>query len=234
LPSLQNRVLFLTVWSLLVLLQFVLARLLIDSGALPGTIAIHWGVSGAPDGFAQAEWFLYFITALYLSLLLPLGFLTFGTERKLLSQVFFPVIASVSVFMLVLFSGSLFMQVGGAGQQTTLPVSVLLGIVSIVLIVSVLLALAKPVIVLSDSLQIKLYGLSLLRVEFSTLVGAQVTDLRTRDFGGLGIRYAKKTLAFIPNSGPGVLISTNFGESIAVRSQEPKLLVEEITKKIGS
>ena len=233
-PEQKFRIIFLALWLSLALGHFGLSQFFIAGGLLPARVAIHWGTSGDPDGFADASWFSYVITGLYLILLLILGYLTFSRKRRLLRQVFFPVVASVSSFLLFVLSGSLFMQVGSSGEGSVLPVTLILLLTLVLTLGLLTLALAKPSVRLTNNLQVYLLGIKVLAIEFSSLSGAKEIELRARDFGGLGIRYARGTLAFMPSAGSGVLIATNYGESIAIRSQESKNLAEEITRRIES
>jgi hypothetical protein len=56
--------------------------------------------------------------------------------------------------------------------------------------------------------------------------------LKPSQFGGLGIRFAKGKVAFIPSKGSAIEILTNNGEVILVRSNQVDNLIAAITPKI--
>ena len=87
--------------------------------------------------------------------------------------------------------------------------------------------------VIGDDLRVQVRGITLLQLSFSELQAVELTQLKARDYGGLGIRYARRTLAFIPTPGDGVLLTTGFGESVAVRSKNAEILRSAIAAKIG-
>jgi hypothetical protein len=92
--------------------------------------------------------------------------------------------------------------------------------------------LTTPQVLLGEDLRVQLLGFTFLRLKFSELTGVSEIEIRARDYGGLGVRYANKTLAFIPRAGRGVLVTTSFGESLAIRSNSPELLIPAISARI--
>ena len=122
-------------------------------------------------------------------------------------------------------------QVGKRADEVS--VSLWVWVLLVLIPVGLIFALLRaPSVVLGKDLRIQLLGITLLRLQYSELTGVTEIELRARDYGGLGVRYANKTLAFIPRAGKGVLIATSFGESLAIRSDSPELLVAAISARI--
>ena len=215
--------------SLLVVGQFILFRALIASGDLPDPIAIHWGFSGQPDGFSDANAYLLGITVLYLVMLFLLSYFGFVLGRRLLQPLLFGLTAVMFSFLFLLFSLTILIQVGNSAEQAILSPWMILAIIALPIGLAGF-GLRKPTVELGRELVVKLGSIPALRLSMARITGAEEVELRAVDYGGLGIRYAKQTLAFIPSSGPGVLVRTNFGESVAIRTDQPKELVAKITK----
>lgn len=232
-PSSRVRVLALGVGLLAIIGQFLLTQYLISAGLLPDPIATHWGFSGEPDGFGPAGAHSILVSGIYLALLALMGYLSFGLKRRLLQPLLFSIAGFVSGFMFVFFSFTTYMQIGLSAQEARIEPWLMLSLL-IVPFTMVALVLGTPKVSLGKDLRVYVRGLNLLTLSFESLERVEAFELRAIDFGGLGIRYGKKTLAFISTAGPGVLITTNFGESVAIRSESPELLLAAISAKIGS
>lgn len=227
----RKRVLALALIASFVLGQYLFIRDLIAQGELPNPIAIHWGFSGEPDGFSDPTSFLRGITIVYLVLLVMMAFVGFAVKRRLLRPLLFGFFGFFIVLLATIFSVSILVQVGRSPEEVSVSlwVWVLLLLFPVALVAAIL---TSPRVLLRTDLRIQMLGLTLLKLEFADLTGVREVQLLARDFGGLGIRYSSRTLAFIPRAGKGVLISTNFGESVAVRSDTPELLVSAISARI--
>jgi hypothetical protein len=92
--------------------------------------------------------------------------------------------------------------------------------------------LSMPRISLSDKLRIQLWGLTFLGLEYQEIAQIRASELKPSQFGGLGIRFAKGIVAFIPSKGPAIEITTKAGEVILVRSNQVENLMAAITPKI--
>lgn len=223
------RLLVIGLASLLVVGQFILFRALIASGDIPNPLAIHWGFSGQPDGFSDANAYLFGVTVFYLAMLFLLSYFGFVLRRRLLQPLLFGLTGLMFSFLFLLFSLTVLIQVGIEAEEAALSPWMILAILTIPLGLAVL-GLRKPQVDVGGELIVKLGSISALRLQLGSITAAKQTELRAIDYGGLGIRYAKKTLAFIPSGGPGVLIHTNFGESVAIRTDKPEELVAKINK----
>lgn len=215
--------------SLLVVGQFILFRALIASGELPDPIAIHWGFSGQPDGFSDANAYLLGVTSFYLAMLFLLSYFGFVLRRRLLQPLLFGLTGLMFSFLFLLFSLTVLIQVGAAAEEAVLSPWMILAILAAPLGLAAF-GLRKPQVELGKQLVVKLGAVPALRLDRANIISAESAELRALDYGGLGIRYARKTLAFIPSGGPGVLVRTNFGESVAIRTDRPEELVAKINK----
>jgi hypothetical protein len=212
--------------------QFLLVQSLLASGLLADQIAIHWGFDGRPDGFSDTNAYSLGVTGAYTALLAMLAFFTFGIKRRLLKPLLFGVTAFVQLFIFGLITGTTLMQIGTPAEEAVIEPWILISLLAIP-IAMVSLVLGAPKVVLGEDLRVQVRGITLLRLDYSEVQSVELLELRARDFGGLGIRYARKTLAFVPTPGAGVLMSTTFGESVAVRSNNADILLAAIAAKIG-
>lgn len=204
-----------------------------DRGLLPDPLATHWGPSGKADGFQGVGFHVMWssiglgIIAAILSAVV-LGGKIHQSIRKLMTIT----LSGIFVFMLVLFSGGVVTQIGlSDAAGTSWPVW--FWWLFIPLIGSLFFLLfAMPSIVIASDLVLKLRGLVMLRISFSDIEAVELIQARARDFGGLGLRYSRGRLAFIPSSGPAVLITTKSDGTILVRSNNAELAVATISAKI--
>lgn len=218
--------------AVLVAGQFLLVQILLSNGLLPDPIAIHWGFDGKPDGFSDASAYSLSTTFAYVGLLGLLAYFGFGIKRRLLQPLLFGITGFVMLFTFGLLSFTTLMQVGISAEQAVIQPWIMISLL-LIPIGMVLLLLGSPRVVLGDDLRVQVRGFTLLRLSYKELESAELIQLRARDYGGLGIRYARKTLAFIPTPGAGVVITTSFGESVAVRSKNAEVLLAAIAAKIG-
>lgn len=216
----------------LVLGQFVLFSQWIQSGQLPSRLAVHWGFSGAPDRFSDSASYLLAVTLGYSVLVLLLVFTGFFLRGRLLPPMLFGIASGVFGFLFLLFSISVILQRGRTAEDMILEPWLMLIVLAIPVALALLL-LGQPKVTLGQRLSITVRGIRLASLDFEEITGLRSIELRARDYGGFGIRYAKKTLAFIPNAGPGLLVETSFGESIAIRSNSPQILESLISGKLG-
>lgn len=230
----RNRFMFasLLIGAVLVAGQFLLVQTLLSNGSLPDPLAIHWGFDGKPDGFSDANAYSLSTTFAYVGLLGLLAYFGFGIKRRLLQPLLFGITGFAMLFTFALISVTTLMQVGITAEEAVIQPWILISLLAIPLGM-ISLVLGAPKVVLGDDLRVSVRGLTLLRLSFGELLSVELTELRARDYGGLGIRYARKTLAFVSTPGSGVLITTSFGESVAVRSKNAEVLMAAIAAKIG-
>lgn len=220
--------------SALVLLQFVLVSQWIDSGQLPSQLAIHWGFNGVPDGFGDSRAVLFAATALYLTLILGLILSGALPRRRLLKPMLFGLLSFLFAFFYLGFGLTIALQIDRSDQELTLEPLMLAGFLFVLIALSVFLLLGNPAVSVGSEVAVRVRGVPILRLSLSEITGVELVQLRPRDFGGVGIRYARRTLALIPSAGSGILIHTDFGESIAVRTEDPQGLQAQLAGKIGN
>ena len=92
--------------------------------------------------------------------------------------------------------------------------------------------LSMPKVSLSEKLRIQLWGITFLGLEYQEIDQIRASEVKPSQFGGLGIRFARGKVAFIPSKGPAIEITTKAGEVILVRSNQVQNLMAAITPKI--
>ena len=203
-----------------------------SQGLLPEPLATHWGASGKADGFATAsEHLIWANFALLLasamvgvSALLPR---IHPTMRRLL-------LAITSYFAAFMYGLMIYVVAAQIGVSDASSVELGLGILWFILPVLLLtpMMLSMPKVSLSDKLRIQLWGITFLAMDYQEIAQVSAAELKPSQFGGLGIRFAKGKVAFIPSKGSAIEILTKNGEVILVRSNQVENLIAAITPKI--
>ena len=203
-----------------------------SAGLLPELLATHWGATGKADGFATAsEHLIWANFALLLasaivavSALLPR---IHPTMRRLLLGI-------TSYFAVFIYGLMIYVVAAQIGVSDASSVELGLGILWFILPVLLLtpMMLSMPKVSLSDKLRIQLWGITFLAMEYQEIAQIRASELKPSQFGGLGIRFAKGKVAFIPSKGSAIEILTNNGEVILVRSNQVDNLIAAITPKI--
>jgi len=201
-------------------------------GLLPELLATHWGVAGKVDGFATAsEHLIWANLALVLgsamvavSALLPR---IHPTMRRLLLGI-------TSYFAVFIYGLMIYVITAQIGLADSSSVSLGLGVLWFVLPVLLLtpMMLSMPKVSLSDKLRVQLWGITFLSLDYQEIAKVSVSEVKPSQFGGLGIRFAKGKVAFIPSKGAAIEILTHNGEVILVRSNQAENLIAAITPKI--
>ncbi len=204
------------------------------AGQLPNPMAIHWGITMQPDGFASVSDFALTVLIAQLALWLPSIAADIWPKskiriRNLLILVFGIVFWLVTAILCV----SLFIQVGAtdaAAVDFPWPVFVV-----ILLAVPVLLGflLSMPEVLVGESVQIRLRGLTIMSFDPEEIVSASVGVVSAREFGGWGIRLTTRKIGFVPSKGPAVKIYLQDGTEVSIRSKDPKAIVASIEDLIS-
>ena len=226
-----SKVMVIVVFPLATLSFMVLTFYFGLQGQLPDPVAVHWGATGEADGFMALGSYLGLIGSAFILFWLGLLALELVPVRARLLR---PLISAFGGYLygliLVLMALTTFMQIGGnAAQSSNIGLWILLIFIPVGFLIWLLLS--RPVISMDGFLEIRLRGLKVISIPAADVVKVTRGELRGRDFGGWGIRYATKTLAFIRNSGPSVIFELNWGEKIAVRIDDNDQLANLITKK---
>lgn len=204
-----------------------------NRGRFPDPLATHWGISGQPDGFGTLETHLFWVN-------LALGMVaTFWVIVSImqvpqaLKRMFQLILGYLFVMLGLIFTQTLLIQLDlPSAQDAVLGMWVLAMIVPLLALVP--LMLAKPEISIDQDLVVRLRGLVLLRVPLKDIASARASEVRAGDFGGWGIRYAQKTTAFIPSSGPALEVELSEGAKVLVRTDSPAQLAERILNQRNS
>jgi len=203
-----------------------------SQGLLPEVLATHWGASGKADGFASISEHL-----IWSNIALVLGSAMVAVSGLLpkIHPAMRRLLLGVTIYF-ALFMHGLMIYVIAAQIGLSDASSVRLGLEILWFVLPVLLLtpmmLSMPKVSLSDKLRIQLWGVTFLGLEYQEISRVTASDVKPSQFGGLGIRFAKGKVAFIPSKGPAIEITTKQGEVILVRSNQVENLIAAITPKI--
>ena len=209
------------------------ANSLAEAGRLPDPLATHWGPAGQADGFAPLGEHLIWAGAAFL---IPGGIWA--------AVILYPKIPSTMRVVLMMVAGVLVatmvgIQVAAIDSQIglvdardsvlTFPFLVVLAPVAVLLI----LFLAKPRIEIGEFLTVYLRGIPMFRSNFAEILSVRKSEASWRSFGGLGLRVSGKKVAFLPNSGEVIEVTTKKGETVLVRTDNAEQEIREIEKRMG-
>lgn len=197
-------------------------------GWLTEPIPVHWGANLQPDRFVSLEQHLIELAFIQIFALLFLAIGAFS-KRRLLAGLM--TITGIGVFLLLQFIVWATTLIQLSDSQQGFPFNLFLSLLALPLLL-VLLVLQVPSVTVGERLVVKVSGLPLLSVEYSDIAKLSVTDLRARDYGGLGIRYSRGKLAFIPRNGRGLELKLRDGESVVIYSTQPEILQSVISNKL--
>ncbi|MEN9954073.1 MAG: hypothetical protein RL028_675 [Actinomycetota bacterium] len=203
-----------------------------SQGLLPEVLATHWGASGKADGFASVSEHL-----IWSNIALVLGSTMVAVSGLLpkIHPAMRRLLLGVTIYF-ALFMQGLMIYVIAAQIGLSDASSVRLGLEILWFVLPVLLLtpmmLSMPKVSLSDKLRIQLWGVTFLGLEYQEISRVTASEVKPSQFGGLGIRFAKGKVAFIPSKGPAIEITSKQGEVILVRSNQVENLIAAITPKI--
>lgn len=201
----------------------------------PDPVAIHWGISGAPDGFASLDSQLVLTTATLALLGILWASVVFLTRiPKTVRILFLAVVGSVWLLLFFLFAYTFAIQLDlSDSRQAELSIFVLAAILLFPLLL-LPWVFAKPNIEVRERLWVRYWGVPLLNLDISEIQSATVGEVRASDFGGWGIRYANRTTAFMPSSGQALDLTLGAGERILIRTDRADELIRQIEDARGS
>lgn len=229
--SFVNRI-FLTPFSALMFLGWVF--FLVSSGALPDPVAIHWGLTGEADGFVPRDSYLQIVApAILVPWALQILFCVLLRKTPLIRsfiQVTISIIYWLLFFIIVLATAAQLDVL--SASESRFPIF-LIALLLVFIPASLWFALSFPSIELGENLVIRLRGIKVLTIPMKQVQSVQMATLSPWNFGGLGIRVAGKTLAFIPGKGEGVIFLLASGERIAVRSKDAVSVSSNALARLG-
>jgi hypothetical protein len=203
-----------------------------SQGLLPEVLATHWGVSGKADGFASVSEHL-----IWSNIALVLGSAMVAVSGLLpkihpaMRRLLLGVTGYFALFIHGLMIYVIAAQIGlSDASSVRLGLEILWFVLPVLLLTPMMLSMPK--VSLSDRLRIQLWGVTFLGLEYQEISQVIASEVKPSQFGGLGIRFAKGKVAFIPSKGPAIEITTKQGEVILVRSNQVENLIAAITPKI--
>ena len=200
--------------------------------SFPDPVAIHWGIGGEPDGFGplndQLAMSIFTLSAVGL---IWVALVYLGAIPASVRILFLAVTGFLWLVLFLIFSYTLVIQLGLEDSgDARLGILFFLFLLLIPLILLPWL-LSKPQVELGEKLKVSYWRIPLFMTEYSQIEFAVESEARARDFGGLGVRYANKTTAFLPSGGPALELRLKTGEKILIRTDNASQLVRDIQDK---
>lgn len=194
----------------------------------PNPVAIHWGISGEPDGFADLQTHLLATTfALGIPAILWLVVVQMRKIPFVIRRLFLAIVGYLFVvlyfLMLRTFSIQLDLQDASSAQ---LGLEMLLWLIPFFALVPWLLTMPK--VELSELVTVRYWGIPLLRIDFGEIVKVSTVFAKGSEFGGYGIRYSRGTTALLPSKGQALLLELVSGGRILIRSNQAPELAKQI------
>jgi hypothetical protein len=203
-----------------------------SAGLLPEVLATHWGVSGKADGFASvSEHLIWSNVALVLASAMLVISALLPKIHMAMRRLLLGVTGYFALFIYGLMIYVIAAQIGlSDASSVQLGLEILWFILPVLLLTPMMLSMPK--VSLSEKLRIQLWGITFLGLEYQEIAQLKPSEVKPSQFGGLGIRFGKGVVAFIPSKGPALEITTKAGEVILVRSNQVENLIAALTPKI--
>ncbi len=203
-----------------------------SQGLLPDVIATHWGVTGQADGFASvSDHLIWSNVALVLGSAMVAVSALLPKIHMAMRRLLLGVTCYFALFIYGLMIYVIAAQIGLSDSSSVrLGLEILWFIVPVLLLTPMMLSMPK--VSLSDKLRIQLWGITFMGLNYQDIAQLQASEVKPSKFGGLGIRFGKGVVAFIPSKGPALEITTKAGEVILVRSNQVENLIAALTPKI--
>lgn len=201
-----------------------------NQARFPDPLATHWGITGQADGFASLETHLLWVN-IGLGVVAAIWLLVSLIQvPAALRKLFQGIVGYLFAFLFVVMTQTLWMQLDVTDSSET-RFGLELFVLMLPALLLVPLMLSKPAVSVGDEVKVSLRGLTFLSLELTEIRAARAGTVRAGDFGGWGIRYANKTTAFVPSSGPALELELQNGTKVLVRSDAADDLATEITRK---
>ena len=212
----------------LVLIHLGFLILSVQLGWLVEPIPVHWGADLQPDRFVSFEQHLIEISILQLFALLFLGISAFTKKRLLSGLLGF---TGVGVFLLLQLIAWTTTVIQLSPEQQGFPFNLFLILLAVPMVL-VVVVLQVPQVEVGEQLRVKVSGIAMLTLDYGDIADTEIVQLRARDYGGLGIRYSRGKLAFMPKPGKGVELKLKSGESVVIYSTQPEILQSVVSNKM--
>lgn len=197
-------------------------------GWLVEPIPVHWGSDLQADRFVSFEQHLIEISILQIFALLFLGISAF-TKKRLLSGLLG--YTGVGVFLLLQLIAWATTAIQLSDKQQGFPFNLFFILLAIPMVL-VVIVMQVPQVELGQRLRVKVSGLPMLTLDYDDILETEIVQLRARDYGGLGIRYSRGKLAFLPKPGRGLELKLRSGESVVIFSTQPEILQSVVSNKM--
>lgn len=212
----------------LVLAHLGFLILSLQLGWLVEPIPVHWGSDLQADRFVSFEQHLIEISILQIFALLFLSIAAF-TKKRLLSGLLG--YTGVGVFLLLQLIAWATTAIQLSDDQQGFPFNLFFILLAIPMVL-VVVVMQVPQVELGERLRVKVSGIPLLTLDYGEISDTEIVQLRARDYGGLGIRYSRGKLAFIPKPGRGLELKLRTGESVVIFSTQPEILQSVVSNKM--
>ena len=191
---------------------------LVNSNLLPDPVAIHWGITLQPDGFATLGQYLAInlgILGLLVLAYLSLKFWLRGLP--LVNKLVGLVTAGVYWLLIAILIAATVIQIAVTdARASSFPIA-MIAVILLLIPISLWLFLAFPEIDLGNKLRVKLRGLEIVEVDYSQIQSFKVENISPWYFGGFGLRIRGKKIAFVPSKGRALILTLRSSEELAIR-----------------
>lgn len=200
---------------------------------LPSEIATHWGISGKADGFAglieHLAWSNFALAVAFGILAIVLWYpKIYPSLRKLLVII----VGYFATFITALMIYIIWIQIGVEDASSVQLDGWFVPVLILPVLLMVPMLLTPATVVLGERLEVRIWGMRFLKLEFSQIRGVSSEFIKPSQFGGWGLRVSGGKVAFISSKGPALRIDTENGEVILIRSNQVENLIAAITPKL--
>lgn len=202
---------------------------------LPEPLAIHFGISGGADGFADFWPSVIFNSLLIASPALVALLFSKGLKEKGLTGVFLWLPLGLTALFFSISSYLLLIQIDlSSAEIARLDANFFLLVFAPISLLLLLLMRKPKIAIESDGLAVTSLGVSMARVPFSELKDVSIGEIKAADFGGWGIRVNFfGDVAFLPSSGKALVLARKQGNKILVRSDDAENLKKDIERNMS-
>jgi len=206
---------------------------LTNAGRLPDPVATHWSATGQPDGFASISDHLIMAS---IAFVVPGLIWVAVVWPPKLPQTTKKILLLVTGLLFLLLAAFQFLVIGiqidlSDASNAVLRVEFWLLLVPVALLLFIFLA--KPEVITDERLKVRVRGIAMFSCDFQEIESVGTATARARDFGGLGLRFSRGKVAFMPSAGLALEIKTKTGQTILVRSDRAEELAQQIKSKMG-
>jgi hypothetical protein len=199
---------------------------------LPDPLATHWGVDGVADGFSDVAGHL--VWANFALLIFSALIVWVEVQRKIHKSVQRLLVAIIGYFTLFIFGlmiSVVWIQIGlSDASQVRFGAEVIWFLLPVLALIPLMLSMPK--VVIGRDFQVRLWGITFLKLSFGEITSVSERFIRPSDFGGWGLRMGRDSVAFIPSKGPALEILTSSGQVILVRSNQVENLIAAVRARI--